>query len=271
MGMETRPAIIEQQADELGDRIIAAGFAANAFLLDINGALDVPHGFPLPAPWNLPSRLFEFPIEVIRAEQGEPRKIGLRHPLLAAHPFVQHVESVLGIEIAREGVTNRYGYSDRAHALWHHAVDLISAGKWRELLDTQEFTEPRNIFKAVSYGCRHSDHEDRKASGYISTAEARQIMREMGATEPNDRAALIRSFSAPSPCQQDRGTEHWPINVHGLCAEDEAWGFIVGIEDGWFSYDRAGFLQWSAIGRDRYAAGDNASFTEASGQTAFAF
>ncbi|SCW93631.1 hypothetical protein SAMN02927924_04371 [Sphingobium faniae] len=257
--------------DTLGDQIVAAGLAANGFLLDINGALDVPHGFQLPAPWNLPSRLFQFPIEVIRAEQDEPRKIGLRHPLLAAHPFVQHVESVLGIEIAREGVTNRHGYSNRAHSLWHHAVDLISAGEWRELLATQEFTEPRNIFNAVVYGLTYSHHEDKKASGHISTAEARQIMREMGATEPTDRAALLRSFSTPSACQQERGADRWPIHLHGPCAEDKAWSFIIGIEDGWFSYDRSGFLQWSPMGRDRYAAGDSASFTEASGQTAFAF
>src|SRR3546814_915197 len=132
----------------------------------------------------------------------------------------------------------------RSHSLWHHAVDLISAGKWRELLATQEFTEPRNIFNAVVYGLRYSDHADRKASGHISTVEARQIMREMGATEPTDRAALLRSFSAPSPCQQERGSEHWPINLHGPCAEDKAWSFIIGIEDGWFSYDRSGHLQW---------------------------
>jgi hypothetical protein len=264
-------AIRSQQADELGDQIIAAGFAPNGFLLDINGALDVPRVFPLSAPWNLPSRLFQFPIEVIRAEQDEPRKIGLRHPLLAAHPFVQHVENTLGIEIAREGVTNRYGYSNRTHSLWHHAVDLISAGKWRELLETQEFTEPRNIFKAVAYGLRHSDHADKKASGHITTAEARQIMREMDAAEPTDRAALILSLSAPSPCKQDGGSGYGAINGPGLCAEDEAWAFIVGIEHGWFSYDRAGFLQWLTKGRDRYTAGDNDSFTEASGQTAFAF
>src|SRR3546814_3600454 len=78
----------------------------------------------------------------------------------------------------------------------------------------------------------------------------------MGATEPTDRAALLRSFSAPSPCQQERGAEHWPINLHGPCAEDKAWSFIIGIEDGWFSYDRSGHLQWSPMGRDRYAAGD---------------
>jgi len=269
--MSAAAAIRTAQANQLGDQIIAAGFAPNGFVLDINGALDVPRDFPLSAPWNLPSRLFQFPIEVIRAEQDEPRKIGLRHPLLAAHPFVQHVERALGIEIARDGVTNRHGYSNRVHSLWHHAVDLISAGKWRELLETQEFTEPRNIFKAVAYGLRYSHHEDKRASGHINTAEARQIMRAMDATEPTDRAALILSLSAPSPCKQDRSAEYWAINAHGLCAEDEAWAFIVGIEDGWFSYDRAGFLQWSTKGRDRYAAGDSASFTEASGQTAFAF
>src|SRR3546814_3564053 len=69
-------------------------------------------------------------------------------------------------------------------------------------------------------------------------------MGEMGATEPTERAALLRSFSAPSPCQQERGAEHWPINLHGPCAEDKAWSFIIGIEDGWFSYDRSGHLQW---------------------------
>src|SRR3546814_6507973 len=97
--------------------------------------------------------------------------------------------------------------------------------------------EPRNIFNAVVYGLRYSDHADRKASGHISTVEARQIMGEMGATEPTERAALLRSFSAPSPCQQERGAEHWPINLHGPCAEDKAWSFIIGIEDGWFSYE----------------------------------
>src|SRR3546814_5650849 len=136
--MSPASAILTAQAEQLGDQIIAAGFAPNGVVLYIDGALDVPRDFPLSAPWNLPSLLFQFPIEVIRAEQDEPRKIGLRHPLLAAHPFVQHVARPLGIEIARDGVTNRHGYSNRVHSLWPHAVDLISAGKWRELHATQE-------------------------------------------------------------------------------------------------------------------------------------
>src|SRR3546814_14318903 len=75
--MSAAAAIRTAQADQLGDQIIAAGFAPNGFVLDINGALDVPRDFPLSAPWNLPSRLFQFPIEVIRAAQDEPRKIEL--------------------------------------------------------------------------------------------------------------------------------------------------------------------------------------------------
>jgi hypothetical protein len=77
---------------------------------------------------NLPSRLFRGPLEVIRPEKGEPRKIGLMHPGLATHPFVLHVEA-LGIEVAREGVANAYGYTERGKGhgptLW-----ILSAKAW---------------------------------------------------------------------------------------------------------------------------------------------
>lgn len=184
---------------------------------------------------------------------------------------MRHLENLLGFEIDRYGAPNRYGVSSGPTARWWHAVDLVTAGKWRELLQTQAFTEPACIMQAVSFGCRYTHHEDRKASGYLSVAEAREIMCAVGASEPEDRGATVRAFTAPSPCRQDKGSEHWPINAGRLCAEDEAWGFIFGIEDGWFRYDRSGFLQWSVIGRERYAAGDSATYTEASGQAAFAF
>lgn len=257
--------------DELGELIVAKGLAPNLYLLDINHSLSVPHDFALPAPWNLRSRLFRFPIEVCRPDGDRHRKIGLRHPLLADHPYVRHVEALLGFEIDRDGAPNRYGYTTAPTARWWHAVDLISAGKWRELLETQDFTEPGCILRAVAYGCRYSHHEDRKGAGHINTAEAREIMREMGATEPDDAGALLRNFSEPHMCRQDNGSEHWPINSGPHCAEDLAWGFIIGIEHGWFRHDRSGHLQWSQLGRDRYAAGDGQTFIAASGQGAFAF
>ena len=46
---------------------------------------------------------------------------------------------------------------------------------------------------------------------------------------------------------------------------------IFGIEDGWFQYDRSGFLHWSETGRKRYTAGDSGTYVQASGQAAFAF
>src|SRR3546814_3835802 len=64
--------------------------------------------------------------------------------------------------------------------------------------------------RAVAYGCRYSHHEDKKGAGYITTAEARAIMREMGATEPGDHGAIILAFSQPMICRQDNGSEHWP-------------------------------------------------------------
>lgn len=260
-----------RSADPLGDKLVEKGFAPNLAVLGINNSLSVPHDFELADPWCLPSRMFRFPIEVCEPDGDHPCKIGLRHPLLADHPYVRHVEALLGFEIDRNGAPNRFGYSSAPTARWWHAVDLISAGKWRELLDTQEFTEPDCIMHAVAFGCRYSNHEDKKASGYITIAEARTIMREVGATEPEDRGATIRAFRTPMPCRQEKGSEHWPINHGPISAEEEAWGMIFGIEDGWFRHDRSGHLQWSELGRQRYAAGDADTFTEAGGQGAFAF
>lgn len=260
--------------DELGEQIIAEGFAPNAFLLDLNGSLSVPHGFELPAPWNLPSRLFRSPIEVQRVRGEQPRAIGLRHPALAAHPFVQHVEAALGFSLDRDGAPNEHGYSTCRDFRWYHAVDLVTAGHWRALLETAEFTSTRDIFNAVSFGLRYSDHASEQRHGHLTTIDARKIMDELGACEPAGRAAIIRELQSPAPVNPEgkKGGEHWPINGKASSAEDSAWAFIFGIEDGWFEYDRSGFLVWSVKGRDRHEAGDAPTYVEAkSGQAAFAF
>lgn len=258
--------------DELGEAIIAKGFAPNDFVLDLNRSLTVPHDMELPHPWNLPSRLFRFPIEVSEGRRGS-RRVGLMHPLLGGHPFVQRVREALGVELDPMGAPNEHGVSKQRTGLWWHAVDLVTAGKWRELLETREFTTDADIAGAVAFGLDFSPHDAERGCGYISTAEARELMRAIGSGEPNDRAALLRSFSEPRPCRQESGKEHWPINCgHGSTAEARAWGKIIGIEAGWFKHDRAGFLAWTEAGRDRFAAGDADTFTESgTGQAAFAF
>jgi hypothetical protein len=157
-------------------------------------------------------------------------------------------------------------------ARWWHAVDLVAAGQWRELIETQRFTTGEDIAGAVVFGLDYSPHEIER-DGYLSTGEAREIMRAIGACEPRGRDATLLHLAAPQPCRGEKGVERWPINSRqDADAESRAWGRILGIESGWFIYDRSGFLQWSRKGRDLYAAGGAATFTESTtGQTAFAF
>lgn len=255
--------------DDLGTVIVERGLAASPYLLDINGSLAVPHDFPLPHPWNLPSRLFRFPIEVSAGHGETLRRIGLMHPHLADHPFVRHVEEVLGIVLDPDGAPNVYGVSNARTGLWWHAVDLVGAGQWRALLETRHFTTDDDIARAVAYGLSYSHHEG-KRQGYLSIPEARAIMAAIDAPEAAERCGLL-AFSRPMPCQPGKAPAHWPINHPALPANDVAWAMIHGIESGWFAHDRAGFLHWTDAGRDRYSAGEAETFVTATGQGAFAF
>jgi hypothetical protein len=109
---------------------------------------------------------------------------------------VQHVEA-LGIEVAHEGITNAYGYTERGKGAWFHAVDLICEGLVGELIETQHFTDPASIFRAVVYGCRHSHHESRAGKGYITIGQARHIMRELRANPMTGRSSSA-SFLRPA-------------------------------------------------------------------------
>ncbi|SAL84905.1 hypothetical protein AWB68_07489 [Caballeronia choica] len=257
------------QTDELADKLIELGFFPNAFLLNLNRKLQVPNNKALPAPWNLPSRLFRYPIEITDAGDGFTR-LGLMHPLLADHPFVKDVETALEVTLRPDGAPNPHGHSQSDTALWWHAVDLVAAGLWRELLETAAYTTRENIANAVWYGLQYSPH-DGKTNGHLTPAEGRQMMQAVDSPEPSDQAATLLDFSTPHACKQDGGRESWPINGGSRDVFRRAWGIIIGIERGWFTYNRGGFLNWSEAGRCRYDAGDRSSFIETSGQSAFAF
>lgn len=98
-------------------------------------------------------------------------------------------------------------------------------------------------------------------------------MNAIGSSEPADRRSVLRQLGAPASCNSDGGKVRWPVNSGSNSDPDSwAWARIVGIEAGWLKHDAAGFLQWTVQGRDAYAAGDAATFTEqTTGQGAFAF
>ena len=229
--------------DTVGDALIQNGFVPNSFLLEINRALTTPSDMEMPYPWNLPSRLFTFPIEITRQLDDGSRKMSLRHPLLAEHPFVKRIEETIAVQIASDDEPHGYGE-------WWHAVDLISRRMSRELLDTARFTTPEHIACAVSYGLDYSPHEGKKRMGYISAKDAREVMDAIDAPEPQDMDGLIKQHFLP-PAETD--PSRWPINQ---AVRDQpyanAWGHILGIEAGYFAHDRAGFLGWTALGRERF-------------------
>jgi hypothetical protein len=236
--------------NELGAALIARGLVENEFVLNLNRGLTVPYELELPYPWNLPSRAFRFPIEV---SEDRPRRIGLVHPRLIDHPWVQTVQEAIGQKIDPEGVPNDCGFSKRALAPWWHAVDLISSGHWKDLLDTDRFTTPDCIAEAVAFGLHYSGN-DKKRNGCLTAVEARKIMAHLGLVEPSSPSGLLRHFLPPCPQTSEKGRESWPLNFFTDRSDEHAWSLILGIESRWFAYDRNGHLRWTPLGRERFDA-----------------
>lgn len=258
--------------DPLVELLIAKKFATNRFLLELNGGLEVPADFELSAPWSLPSRMFQWPIEVQLPAWGSthPAKIGLMHPDLGDHPFVKHVEAALGYRIPSEPATNDCGYSKSRLAVWWHAVDLANAGHWQGLKDTARFTTPDLIFRAINHSLRYACREDGRGQRKLVLA-ARDMMAWLGSGEPEDQVASVRKLGVPQKVGDEKGAR-WPINYSGeATSEQEAWALLHGVTGGWITYDRSGYAQWSELGQSRYVAPSDEAFTETTGQHAFAF
>lgn len=261
-------AAAEQPRDLIGERLIAEGFVHNDFLLDLNRSLSVPYDWNLPAPWNLPSRLFRFPIEVSDYQEGG-RRLGLMHPALIDHPYVKHVSQVLGMAIPAGGAPNAYGYTKTRIGTWWHAVDLVTAGRWREALDTRQFTTDEDLLQAVAFALSCGREEGGHA---LTTTEARRIFDLLGVASPADPNTILCNFPRPGSVTADDNVERWPVNTGRDEPGDTAWALVIGLETGWFAKDRSGHLQWTRLGRDRHEAGPAATFIEqSSGQGAFAF
>lgn len=231
--------------DPLGAQLIELGLVPNEFVLNLNSTLSPPHDMELPAPWNLPSRLFQFPIETYEPRwkfDGTlfERTIGIIHPELKAHPFVQQVEQLLEIELTTDA-TNEHGYNKDGLGQWWHAVDLMSKGLWRELLDTAHFTTPEYIAQAVAFCVRYK--------GRLSLKDARHVLQLQGDEPAYDLDAWLKLWHAPSPVEK-----RYPVNDrigHDDGRALTAWGMLHGIEHGLFKF-HGDFIAWSDKGLATY-------------------
>ncbi len=256
---EARKKAEEAARDHLAERLVADGFFPNHYQLEHDGALAAWRtGREYTYPWNLPSRLFQFPAHTYRGPDGV-RRIGVQHPLLLDHPLILDLIAK-GYELCdAEGCVNEHGVASSFihHGTWWHAVDLIGSHP-RELVATRRFTTDADIAGAVRYRCSYPRQKGPLAR---LLAEMRDVLAALEAPEPMDGSApVLAAFDMPMPCQSDgsgkKSRTRWPINTMRALRSEEsarvAWAYIHGIESGWFQND-GGYLHWSQKGRGLWA------------------
>lgn len=237
--------------DPLGEKLVRLGFAANAYLLDMNMALQAHDAADMLEPWSLPSRLMRFSIQVSVPSHGMPRRLTLTHPGLEAHPFVRRVEAGIGDRVPPPGADDPIVRGDGGHAL-----DLIAAGRWRDLLTTLAFTAPSCVAGGVSHGLSYPGNVG-KGRGAITTREARKILAAVCLEEPSEGASPQDCLQPPRPCAGEPDAKaRWPVNTKlSLNAGGHAWALVRGLEAGWLTYDRSSYIVWSPRGITAYERG----------------
>lgn len=210
--------------DFTAELLVAGGWCANSAMLSLSGCRP-PHNASYGGPWDLPSRLMQFPIETTNAayESDGQTRVLLRHPLLVDHPWVVALSDALGgpLEIAGHG----------NHASWWHAIDLGRESLWDDLLDTERFTDRALIGQAVAFCLQYRDKG-------VTVKRAREICGRIGCDEPEPS---FDGLHRPSICDK-----RWPLN-----GRFRPWTLIHGIERGWLKY-RGEFLEWSDAGRAEF-------------------
>lgn len=221
--------------------IIGAGFAHNEYLLDLNRA------FEDPAPRYPRSRMFAWPVSFDPYHE----RLSVCHMLMTVEPFVQRVMIALpGVPVDIE--PNPPG----CHGIYQHAGDLAYDAHFRDLLATRAYVTDRAIMRGVTLGVM---------GARLSTANARIVLDELDAHEPDDRSAFALSAAGgilhPGFIDNNAGTNKppagkgkWTVNLWSRRDPvAEVWAAVHGVEDGWFQRDRhCGWIHMSPAGLSRH-------------------
>lgn len=236
-------------ADAMIELLIEKGLAHSSGLLNINRTLGDYGTAP-----EIPSRLFQFPIEFVeRGRLGsEFSVLYLNHELIGGHPYVQRVQELIGQTIPWCPV-DEFGRDRGAKWRYFHALDLATNDRFSILMDSLEYTDADAMAGGMSYALQY---------GHLSPGRARTAMVTMGLEEPADRSAasLDAGVINPSPIYMDNNGKptkkpRFGMNAGGRRDQfpDHAmtWAFLHGLEDGWFTHDRSGFLTLTPAGIER--------------------
>jgi hypothetical protein len=211
--------------DPVAEKIVGVGYAPNEYILGLNRAINVIYG-------ELPSRLFQFPVEFVsrdRQPDGQS-KLWLRHPDFEGLPFLDIIERDVGVRPVWSPV-DEYG-RDRTEGMFWHAIDLLDDAHFRDMLATRNFTDKRWVINGLRF---HLD------CGSLSVKNARAVLAEYGCTEPDDRSEAFLNSPEVRVCNCQQG------KIVGMWTRDErsVWAAIHGLESKRFKRDRAGYLRFS--------------------------
>lgn len=251
---EEEQKAIEREArrDPLGKKLVELGYLRDEddYYGDLGDGWGSNKDFALP--WRLPSRLFQFPMHYRRREGG-PGNVYISHPLLVDHPLVKRVCEAAGTEPVYDEEGD-FSF-ETTNGQWHHAIDLMTAGHWRSLLNTRQFTTGKAILSALALKLTYSDNKVPE----MSVSDGRRLLAEMGVLEPPLRTGWA-AFSQPHENNYE-GQKSVPINANLDDKGAEAWAIIHGIEDGVFKFNRGVFLNWTPAGMLRWREEQNATET----------
>jgi len=242
---------VSPRIDPVGEALTALGVVRGPALLDLDECLMVPQTLKLGYPWNLPSRLFIFPVGVTPYRAREVRQLYLLHPELREHPFVAWIERETGVQVATEtppAVSSAITAADRQ---WQHATDLVTAGEIFGLHQTRRFTSDSYIFKALVRALvRNGPSRDRPAPMFDVHA-ARLLLQLSGVAEPSGNCSeMPRHVLAPEPQKIKPFSSHWLVQAAKEAPENVAWTLIHMIESGYAFYNFYGHLEWSESGKE---------------------
>lgn len=211
--------------DPLAQRIVDRGLVANDYLLRLNQSITKPVQ-------DLPSRLFQFPVEFIDRERRKDGKSALllRHPDLAAFPFVDEIERESGERPVWEP-EDEFGRDRGASWRYYHALDLLTDEHWKDLIATENFTDQEAIVIGLAF---------RRDYGGLSNANTRTMLAHIGSEEPSDKSAgyLAANVSSVQMLQGE-------YVKFGTRDESSIWAGVHGLENKTFKRDRNGHLRFS--------------------------
>lgn len=213
--------------DPLVDRLVGNDLTPHEYLLTINRTIYCP------AVMDIPSRLFQWPVEFVdrsRREDGQSALL-LNHPELADLPFVDEIERRAGTRPVWEA-EDEFGRERGSRYRWGHALDLLTDDHWQDLLRTRNFTDRDGIVGGLNY---HAIY------GGLNTANMRAVLDEIGSAEPSDKS---EAFIFSADCRVTNALQGKFVGFHGD-TEQAVWATVHGLETKKFKRDKSGYLRFS--------------------------